>query len=142
MIQYKYINNKHMNLFKKILKIVFIVLGVIFLLLLLGIGYLWIADPFNLKALTGESISPTAVIKALNNDNIEIDNIDKNPLLSEIQEAQLESIGVDPASLPTTITAEMQACFIEKLGSQRANEIIQGSAPTTMDFLKANDCIK
>lgn len=132
-----------METFKKIIKGLLITLGIIFILVLIIIGYIWIADPFNIKAITGTDISPASVIKVITNKNtVPVDNIDKNPLLNEDQEARLESIGIDPSDLPSEITPEMQKCFVEKLGEQRATEIIQGAAPTTMDFLKANDCLK
>ena len=84
-------------------------------------------------------VSPTAVIRTITgNSNVTIDNVDKNPLLTEDQEAQLELLGVDPAKLPSEITPLMEKCFAEKLGQARTNEIIQGSSPTLADFLKAN----
>jgi len=104
-------------------------------------SYIWITDPFNLKPLIPSGISPISIIKTVTgNSEVEIDNIDKNPLLSEEQEAQLESLGIEPADLPSTITPAMEKCFIQKLGETRTNQIIQGSSPTPADFLKASSC--
>ncbi|PIS04591.1 MAG: hypothetical protein COT81_05845 [Candidatus Buchananbacteria bacterium CG10_big_fil_rev_8_21_14_0_10_42_9] len=126
----------------KILNIFFVVLGVIFFILIIGLGYIWVTDPFNLKPMISSGMSPISVIKTVTGNNeVEIDNIDKNPLLTEEQEAQLESIVIDPASLPSEITPEMEKCFIEKLGEERTNEIMQGDSPNTMDYLKANSCL-
>ena len=126
----------------KILNWIFVTLGVIFLILIIGISYIWIADPFNLKTMIPSGVSPVSVIKTITgNSEVKIDNIDKNPLLTEEQEAQLESLGIEPADLPTEITPEMERCFTEKLGEERANQIIQGSSPNAVDFLKASSCL-
>jgi len=68
-------------------------------------------------------------------------SIDQNPLLSADQEAALGNLGVDVSQLPTEITPVMQACFVEKLGAERAAELVAGATPSAMDLLKAGDCI-
>ena len=131
-----------MKMLLKILNIFFIFLGVIFFILIMGVSYLWIADPFNLKQVIPNGVSPASVIKTITgNSEVEIDNIDKNPLLDEEQEAQLESLGIDPADLPSEITPDMEECFAQKLGEKRTNEIIKGDSPTALDFFKARFCV-
>jgi hypothetical protein len=66
---------------------------------------------------------------------------DKHPLLTASQEKTLESIGIDPVKLPTTITPAMESCFVSELGQDRVNEIKQGSVPGITDFFKAKSCI-
>jgi hypothetical protein len=66
---------------------------------------------------------------------------DKNPLLNADQEKTLESLGVDPAALPTTITPQMQKCFIEKLGQARVAEIMKTGQPTAADYFAARACL-
>ena len=111
----------------KLLNVFFVFLGVIFFIIILVGGYLWLVDPFGLKSLIPSGISPAAIIKTVTgNSEVEIDNIDKNPLLTEEQEAQLESLGIDPAELPTEITPEMEERFTQKLGEERTKEIVDG----------------
>jgi len=43
--------------------------------------------------------------------------------------------------LPTEITPAMQDCFIEKLGQERALEIVNGATPGPLDFIKAGNCL-
>lgn len=118
---------------KKFIKWFFLVLGVIFFLILIAVGYIFITDTFGIRTLlTGNSSSVTDGGS----------QTDKNPLLSESQEQVLEKIGVDPAKLPTTITPEMAACFETKLGKERTDEIVNGDSPTAEDYLKAQSCIK
>lgn len=124
-----------------ILKNFFIVLGVIFFILILGAIYIWLADPFEIKPLLSSGITVDSVVNTISGNKVEVDNIDKNPLLNEDQEATLETLGVDPATLPTEITPAMQACFVDKLGEARTNEIIQGSSPTPSDFFQARSCL-
>jgi len=68
-------------------------------------------------------------------------NTDKNPLLNESQEAMLENLGIDVGKLPTEITPAMQACFMEKLGQERATEIVNGSTPGTLEIMKVSSCL-
>lgn len=118
----------------KFLNALFVTLGVIFLVIIIIGIYFYITDPFNLKPLifgSGSAESGTATG----------DGVDKNPALNESQEAALEKIGIDPASVPNEITPEQEACFEEKLGSERVNEIKAGDAPNSTDYFKARDCI-
>lgn len=64
-----------------------------------------------------------------------------HPLLNKEQEEILENIGVDVSQLPTEISEEMQNCFLEKLGAERAEELINGATPGPLDILKAKDCL-
>lgn len=137
-----YATIKYMKTLIKILKIFFLILGVIFLIFIIGMGYIWIADPFNFKTLLPSGVSPISIIKTFTgNSEVEIDNIDKNPLLSEEQEAQLEYLGIEPSDLPSEITPEMEKCFTQKLGENRTKEIIDGDSPTIIDFFKASSCL-
>ncbi len=134
----------------KILNIFFVVLGVIFLALLIAGAYVVIADPFHLWPLVqmlrapaaspapssaGASNSP-AVPKGTTGGTTP----SKNSLLTPEQAKTLESFGINPASLPTSITPVMEACFTEKLGAARVAEIKKGSAPTPIDFFTARAC--
>ncbi len=123
------------KLILKILNIFFVLLGIVFLVL---VSYLWMADPFKIKpaGLTAKSLYNAAM-----GNKTPVDNIDKNPLLTEEQEASLESIGVDPSALPQEITPTMKACFISKLGVERTTQIVNGDSPTAADYLKAGACI-
>jgi len=121
---------------KKFFKIFFIVLGVLFFIGLLALAVFFIFDPFNLKSLSNSNIQTTS-----NTSQTEADNVDKNPLINEDQESTLESLGVDPASLPTQITPAMEVCFVEKLGQERVVEIMQGGTPTPSEFLKVKVCL-
>ena len=126
----------------KILKIILNILGIIFLLVIITVAYLWFFDPFGIRDMIGKDVSPISVIKTVTGSTpIVIDNIDKNPLLNEQQEAQLESMGIEPSDLPTEITPLMKVCFVEKLGADRTAEIVGGSAPTAIDFIQARSCL-
>ena len=64
-----------------------------------------------------------------------------HPLLNDEQEKILENFGVDVSQLPTEISVEMQSCFIEKLGAERAEELVNGATPGPLDIFKAKDCL-
>lgn len=112
-----------------------IILGIVFLLVLCIGVYVVVYNPFGLSPFsrtpessdTQESVASTTFQ-------------DKNPLLSPTQERALETVGVDPASLPLSITPEMKECFIATLGDVRVAEIIAGATPTLTDFYRARNC--
>jgi len=65
---------------------------------------------------------------------------DSNPYLSASQEAALEKVGVNPATLPTSVTDTQKTCLINAVGEVRANEIKAGAMPTVTEILKAKAC--
>lgn len=119
----------------KILSVFFTALGVIFFLIILAGVYLYIADPLNVKPLFMEQIQEETPPGAAT------EQTDKNILLSPVQEKALETFGVDPASLPSSITPEQEACFVKVLGGARVEEIKAGSTPTVTEFLTAKSCL-
>ncbi|PLX25519.1 hypothetical protein C0580_02245 [Candidatus Parcubacteria bacterium] len=64
-----------------------------------------------------------------------------HPLLNDTQEKTLYDLGVDTSKLPTEISDEMKACFVEKLGQERANELVNGASPTNTEVYKARECL-
>lgn len=138
-----------MKIFLKILNRFFVVLGIIFFIIILGMAYLFVADPFNLKPLFSSfNITPSTVIDVAglinNTQNTTSPTSDTktNSLISAQQEQILKAIGVNPDTLPTEITPALEKCLLEKVGAQRAEEIAKGADITTMDFLKASACFK
>lgn len=118
-----------------LLKLIWNLLAVLGLLTLVGIGFLvwlWFSNPFLQNI-----FKPTMIWS----EQEVPDETDSNPALSAEQETALRSSGVDPASLPSEITPEMEVCFEEKLGAERYAEIKAGSEPTVTDFFKAQSCL-
>lgn len=117
---------------KKFFTIFFVTLGVIFLLLIIAAVCLFIIDPLNLRSVYfNNSATPSSTDSAQGD----------HPYLSESQEKALRAVGVDPASLPSEITPEQEACFESKLGEARVAEIKSGDSPTMNDYFQAKDCI-
>ena len=109
----------------------FVFLGVIFFLILSALGYIYATNMFNVRALFSDGAGQVETTKT----------IDKNPLIPQSQEKVLESIGVDPAKLPTKITPAMGECFDRILGKDRTQEIKNGSSPTVAEFLRVESCL-
>jgi hypothetical protein len=121
---------------KKFFTAFFVFLGVIFFLILVALGFIYVTDTFGVRSLLTRSATAPAASETSKG------SVDKNPLLSAPQEKTLEAIGVDPAALPSKITPEMLACFDAKLGTARTLEIKNGSAPTPTDYFKAQECVR
>lgn len=117
---------------KKLLNVFFVTLGVIFSIIILFGLYLYITDPLNLKPLIFDTESNTVPAG---------EQTDTHPLLSASQEKALETFGIDPATVPSEITPEQEACFIDALGADRVAEIKAGDSPTATEYFKAKDCI-
>ncbi|MDP2692604.1 MAG: hypothetical protein Q8O88_03110 [bacterium] len=133
-----------MKILLKILNRFFVVLGVLFFIILLGILYLFVVDPFNLKPLLSSfDVSPAQVMDVMKNTTPSDGTTQTtNPLISPEQAKILKSIGVNPDTLPTEMTPELEKCLIGKVGAVRADEIVKGAEPTPLDFLKASSCLK
>ncbi|RJR12997.1 hypothetical protein C4585_02675 [Candidatus Parcubacteria bacterium] len=110
----------------------FQLLGVIFFLLILAGVYFYFADPIGMRA-TLESVSTSSETGTTQKD--------AHPYLSDGQENALRAVGVDPSKLPSSFTAEQQACLIGVVGEARANEIKAGALPTPVEIFKAKDCL-
>lgn len=132
---------------KKILTVFFVTLGVIFLFLLIAASYFYIADPLNLKPLlSAMQSSPATTESAPSNESgattPDTTSTDRNPVLSPAQENALESIGIDPASIPSSITPAQEACFVSILGQARVDQIKAGDTPTATEFFQARSCLE
>lgn len=119
-------------------------ISVIFTLAALGF-YIWKYNPMNMKtyliagfmnvgSLSTDTDSTSAETTA------EGGTVD-NPLLSAEQESLLEKAGIDVGSLPTSISSELEACFVEKLGAERVEEIKGGDVPGPIELFKAKACL-
>lgn len=129
-----------MKVFLKILNYFFTTLGVIFFIIIMIGVYLFVADPFNLRPVISSFTAPSSITNDVGGSAAATS--DKNPLLSPEQEKMLESVGIDPANLPTEVTPELENCLVDKVGAQRANEIANGADPTPVEILKASACLK
>lgn len=113
-------------------------LGVIFFLIILSGVYFYVADPLQLKPLLFGNDATEATTTRTTASTSETTS---DVRLSESQEKALETFGIDPADVPSDITPEQEACFIETLGEERVAEIQAGDSPTATEFFKAKDCI-
>ena len=128
-----------------------IALGLLIAILaaILALVIIFVFNPFNLRTkLVGSIINSylSAKIEGYEplKNNLEVDSgivLDKNPLLTPDQEKSLENLGVNVSKLPAEITPTMQTCFVEKLGAERAAELVAGATPSPTDLLKAGGCI-
>lgn len=99
-------------------------------------AYFYVADLFGLKTLTKpEASNQTSAAP----EPITINGTEYN--LSPSQKYFLEKAGIDPASLPSTISPELENCLVETVGEERANQIKGGDVPTITDLLKAKTCL-
>lgn len=116
---------------KKAFNIFFVVLGVIFLIILLIIALSFAGVQFGFGSIPIGNFSGGGGGGGG----------DKHPLMSPAQERALESFGIDPASVPSEISPEQEACFVEKLGQERVDEIKGGDTPTANDYFQAKSCV-
>ncbi|MBD3281632.1 hypothetical protein GF391_02690 [Candidatus Uhrbacteria bacterium] len=63
-----------------------------------------------------------------------------HPLLNPQQEALLQSAGINPKDVPTSITPTQQQCAINALGEKRAMDLVNGATPSITDITKAQHC--
>jgi hypothetical protein len=151
-----------------LLKWFFLTLGVIFFCLLVAGTYLVVADPFELRPLfalwqggvpsVGQTLespstteAPVVATETLATSaditttttvpEVDVASTTPTSLLTPGQQAALEFVGIDPDTLPTTITPEQEACFVETLGSARVDAIKAGAVPTPVEIIQARGCL-
>ena len=118
---------------KVIIKTLLIIFGIIFLLLLLAWGYLYSK---------GFAIVPSLGNMPEQNVSVTETEDDREPLpLTDRQEKTLRTFGIDPAALPTELTDEQIQCITEKIGQERALEILEGDTPTPTEIFQASRCV-
>lgn len=139
---------------KSIITKVLVTLGIIFLILVVVGVYLFVADPFGIKPLIFGVPSP------IQNETVQIlDSVENNDMkeftedeltaetapvgfkLSVSQVEALVSFGIDPSSVPTTISSEQEKCFVRALGEAKVAEVKAGAVPSALEFLRAKACI-
>ena len=136
-----------MDTTKKILTQIFVALGIIFLILIIGAGYMFVADPLGMKL---NSIGEKSYSTQSTNDSADTSSGTNNSgaqaestgfTLTASQKSTLQTFGIDPNSLPSTLSAEQVACFEARLGVSRVAEIKAGASPGMAEFFKARSCI-
>ena len=136
----------------KIIRTFFVALGVIFFILLVIVIYFFIKDPYNLRPILMPVISEMIFSNSSSSDDLKtISNntpeyttslkVNGSSSLTSDQANALKAIGVDPNSLPTTITPEQEECFVKIFGQTRVNEIKAGGTPTATEFIKGTSCL-
>jgi cytoskeletal protein RodZ len=123
-------------------------LGVIFLLIIIAGIYFFITDPYNLKPLVFGTVSSDQSMSAsekssdtTNEESSDQAGAQSGFTLSAAQQQALIAIGVDPAAVPSTVSAEQTNCFISVLGEARVQEIKAGAVPGAIEFARAKSCI-
>lgn len=134
----------------KILNTIFVILGVIFLLIILIGTYLFIADPWNIKPFifgsdfkieTTQKNTADTTTTSTSTTTGTSNSTDTKIVLSAKQKETLAALGVDPAVIPSSITATQETCLRTKLGTARLAELLAGDSPTAIDFVNAKSCI-
>ncbi|MBP9750132.1 MAG: hypothetical protein KBD21_05380 [Candidatus Pacebacteria bacterium] len=132
---------------KSVLTTVLATLGVIFVLVILIISYLVVADPLHIKPMlfgSSSRVQQTPVVATVvetgeNAPTTQATN--ESFTLSEAQKVALSGLGIDPATVPSTISPIQVACFEEALGVDRVSEIRAGGVPSAFELLKVKSCI-
>lgn len=108
-----------------------------------GLGfYVYKYNPFNIQACLISSFLSVPTENTATDGDTAGGSTEKfdHPLLSEEQEAKLESAGIDVSALPTVIPPEAEECAVKALGEDRVNEIINGAIPGPLDLFRAKSC--
>lgn len=122
----------------------------IILTLIIALVVVFIFNPFDLRAKLIGSVVNSYLSNTNNNNTLSTEDAntsasvevaDRNPLLNEEQAKALEKLGVDVSRLPSSVSPAMEACFVEKLGKERTQEIVAGDSPTAMEVLKSRNCL-
>lgn len=124
-------------------KIIQLLIIIILLIIIAGLTILFFNPANSRNKIIGNMINDYLASTIPNyqpltgNEQVNYDH----PLLNESQEKFLTDLNVNIAQLPTEVPSEMQTCFIEKLGKEKAESIARGAIPSATDVIKAKDCL-
>ena len=130
-------------LMKQFFTIVFVTLGVILVIIIIALAYLWFADPFKIRTMFSGSSGGTSQTTKSTNGATTTESADgeTSSRFSPAQEAAMRAFGIDPASVPTSFTPAQETCFTGVLGAARVAEIKGGATPSAMEYYKAKSCL-
>lgn len=127
---------------KKFFTVLFVGMGVLFLLQLIALAYLFVVDPYNLKPILFPA--DTSAATAPSNDTDESTNFAEPAAdtagMTAAQAEALNSVGLD-ASAAASFTPEQIMCFERLLGAPRVAEIKAGAVPTMAEFYTVRECL-
>lgn len=118
---------------------VLVALGIVLLILFVIFTYLVMTNTYGLNDMIFGTSAPAEA--GNNEDASNGTNGDRGFTLSGEQKQALGNMGIDPATVPTSVSAEQEGCFISVLGEARVTEIRNGAVPSAVEFAKARACI-
>lgn len=125
----------------------FIIFGILLLILIAFASYFLIPTTSTRGVSETDRTSATTV-EAEGSAETQADTQEANQAavaggftLSENQVDALVSLGIDRASVPSTVSAEQETCFVETLGQDRVTEIKNGAVPSAIELMRAESCI-
>jgi len=142
----------------RIVRIFFVSMGITFTLLLCGVAYLFIADPFHIRSIitlllssspavhavfpteAPASARPTTVVASTTVPVATTSTVTAVGPTSAQREA-LQAVGIDPQTVVSKITPTQLACFMSVLGAARVAEIKGGAVPSAAEFIRVRSCL-
>ena len=134
-------------------------MGIVFTLVLGGLAYIVIADPFNIRPIiTFLLFPPTAATVPVSTESPQPAGLDTIATTTgrvvkpatvptatsgptPDQSAALESVGIDPRTAIDAITVTQLECFVSILGASRVAEIKAGAVPSATEFMSVRSCL-
>lgn len=143
----------------RIIRIFFISMGVAFTILLCGLAYVVIVDPFHIRPIIALFMhtSPATIASPVQHTDMEVSTSTvattspSRPAGSgtkttasgptAAQREALKSVGINPTSFANGVTPEQMVCFVNTLGAARVAEIKSGAVPTATEFMSVRGCL-
>jgi len=133
---------------KKFFTVLFVVFGVLFLLQLIVLSYLFVVDPYNLKPILFPSATTSIVdtTSDVSSNNLNTEESTEESVtegktnVTAAQAEALTSVGLDTAAVQS-FTPEQITCFESLLGPARVADIKAGAVPTMSEFYTVRECL-
>jgi hypothetical protein len=124
---------------KRAIEIILMILGVLFLVELVALGWFYVADPLRMFSAAPAATSSQAVSEEVggNASSVTPDTTTVAPAASPAQVEAAASAGV---TIPT-FTDEQIGCFEGIFGAARVQEIKSGAVPTTAEMYQGRSCL-
>jgi hypothetical protein len=123
---------------KRVIEIILMLCGVLFLIELGVLGWFYVADPLGMFEAKSPAELKTMVTESATTNTTEtgsVESVSGSP--SQAQAEAAAAVGVD---IPTFTEAQLQ-CFIGIFGEARVVEIKNGAVPTATEMYKGKSCL-
>jgi hypothetical protein len=123
---------------KRVIEIVLMLCGVLFLIELGILGWFYVVDPLDMFEAGSVAELKTMVTESATTNTSETSSVES--AVGSPSQAQVEAAAAVGVEIPAFTEAQLQ-CFVGIFGEARVTEIKNGAVPTALEMYKGKSCL-